>query len=95
MQEGDLKEEFDEQWLLDIPINGTICPGEDVNQPQDRNATAIREAIKSFFVWNKLYNIFLDVITTQGEVRISSDWYDQLGDKNQSPKTSKKKSYEN
>ena len=43
-----MKEEFDEQWLLDIPINGTICPGEDVNQPQDRNATAIREAIKSF-----------------------------------------------
>lgn len=43
-----MKEEFDEQWLLDIPINGTICPSEDVNQPQDRNATAIREAIKSF-----------------------------------------------
>ena len=43
-----MKEEFDEQWLLDIPINGTICPSEDVNQPQDRNARAIREAIKSF-----------------------------------------------
>ena len=84
-----MNEEFDEQWLLDIRINGTICASEDVNQPQDRNALAIREAINSFFVLSKPYNNFLDVITTQGEVRISSDWYHQLGDKNQSPKTSK------
>jgi len=39
-----MKEEFDEKWLLDIPISGMICQSE----PQDRNATAIREAIKSF-----------------------------------------------
>ena len=44
---------------------------------------------------NKLCNNFLDVILTQGVVQISSDWYDQLGDKNQSPKTSKRKSCEN
>lgn len=43
-----MKEEFEEQWLLDIPINGAICPNEDVNQQQDRNATAIREAIRIF-----------------------------------------------
>ncbi|CAH3034906.1 unnamed protein product [Porites lobata] len=43
-----MKEEFEEQWLLDIPINGAICPNEDVNQQQDRNAAAIREAIRIF-----------------------------------------------
>ena len=43
-----MKEEFEEQWLLGIPVNGTICPGEDVNQQQDRNAAAIRKAIKMF-----------------------------------------------
>ena len=43
-----MKEEFKEQWLLDIPINGTICLSEDVNQQQDRNAAPIREAIKIF-----------------------------------------------
>ena len=43
-----MKEEFEEQWLLGIPVNGTICPGEDVNQQQDRNAAAIRKAIKIF-----------------------------------------------
>lgn len=44
-----MNEEFDEQWLLDIPSDGTICPSEDLNQPEDRNAIAIRETIKSFF----------------------------------------------
>ena len=65
-----------------------IWPSEDVNQLQDRNATTIREAIKKFFVLKKLYNNFLDIITTQGEVWISSDWDDQLGDKNQNHKNS-------
>ena len=27
-----MKEEFEEQWLLDITVSGTICPREDVNQ---------------------------------------------------------------
>ena len=43
-----MKKEFEEQWLFDILINGTLCPSEDLNQQQDRNAAAIREAIKLF-----------------------------------------------
>lgn len=43
-----MKEEFDEQWLLGNDINEQICLGGDGNQKQDRNAAAIREAIKMF-----------------------------------------------
>ena len=45
-----MKEEFDEQWLLGIDINQGIYLAGDGNQRQDRNAVAIREAIKMFLL---------------------------------------------